>query len=311
MHGHKPVLLDEFLKYASYYDKKKSVKLWDGTLGAAGHLISYLKRNKNVKAYASDCDHESIKKAEENLKKNNLQDRVLIKKANFIENPFENEAPFDIILLDLGISSMHLDEIDRGITFRQNQLLDMRLDTEIGVPVYKWLSHVSFKELRDIIYRYGEERLAAKIAKKIIERREISPVETTKDLKSICEEAYQNIRSKSHSTRNPAVKTFQAFRIFINQEIENLKKAMKILPELLNIEGRLFIISFHSLEDRIVKHEYLSRERIFTDDPLAKSVFIEGNYKIITKKPITAKSEEVEINSRSRSAKMRILERIR
>ncbi|MDH5717230.1 MAG: 16S rRNA (cytosine(1402)-N(4))-methyltransferase RsmH [Spirochaetia bacterium] len=309
---HTPVLLTEFLENSNFH-KKKSCKIWDGTLGLGGHFAAWLKKNPSALGYGSDCDAKMLEKARENLKKNNLHENIKLKQANYSENPFENEGPFDIIFLDLGISSFHLDFFERGVSFRYNQTLDMRLNENEGMPVYKWLSKASENEIKTVIQKYGEERYAAKIARKINEAKITEPVTTTFQLKKICENCYPPPKRgvMTHTQRNPSVKTFQAFRIFANKEIAHLEKSLTFLPDMLEKEGRLIMISFHSLEDRLIKHEFISREKIFTDDPFAKSNFVYGDYKIITKKPIVPSDEEIELNSRARSAKMRILEKIR
>jgi len=314
---HQPVLLNEFLKYSRFDQPDTKLKLWDGTLGAAGHFIAWLKNNPQGIAFGSDQDADMLKIAQETVKaafdegenKNaGFLSRVKFLQSNFSDNPFHEFAPFDVIFLDLGISSYHLDSLNRGISYRDTGLLDMRLDIANGEPLSAWLKRASYEEIRNVIYKYGEEGFAPLIAKKIVEQR------TTEDLtpdwlNRICINSYARAQ-KSKYVKNPGVKTFQAFRIFINHELDHLEKSLKFIPELLKPHGVLIIISFHSLEDRMVKHSFKALEKIKNDSMFAKSQYRDGNYRILTKKAIVPDQNEIEMNPRSRSAKMRILQRI-
>lgn len=281
-------------------------------MGAAGHIIAWLRKNPHGIAFGSDQDGSMIEIAGESLDKagSEIKNRVKIARANFSENPFLEFSPFDVILLDLGISSYHLDSLNRGISFRDSDRLDMRLDTSRGVPLDKWLRDASFEEIRDIIYKYGEESFAPLIARKIVEGRGTVESLSPDWLNKICISAYARAPN-SRYTKNPGVKTFQAFRIFINRELEHLETALKFLPSLLKPSGLLMIISFHSLEDRIVKHSFRSYEKIKNDSIFAKSEYRDGDFRVITRKAIIPDESEIQENPRSRSAKMRILQRIR
>lgn len=307
---HQPVLLKAFLEYSTW--NAPEVKLWDGTMGAAGHLIAWLKNNPQGTAFGSDQDAAMLKIAQDAVHKAGLEDagilsRVTFAQGNFSENPFENLAPFDVILLDLGISSYHLDSLNRGISYRDTGLLDMRLDTRQGEPLYEWLKIASYEDIRNVIYKYGEESFAPIIAKKIVEQRATETM-TPDWLNQICISAYA--RSNSKYVKNPGVKTFQAFRIFINRELDHLEKALTFIPDLLKPSGVFIVISFHSLEDRIVKHVFKSLEKIKNDSMYAKSEYRDGDHRILTKKAIVPDEDEVRMNPRSRSAKMRVLQRI-
>ena len=305
---HKPVLLQEFLEYAG---SEKYTTLWDGTLGAAGHCIEWLDKEPDRIAYGSDADREMLIIAETNLNKHfGKSKRYFLEHGNYSINPHKRSGPFDVILLDLGISSYHLDRLDRGISYRFDQELDMRLDTHSGKPLYLWLNHATLDEIKKVIYLYGEEKMAPQIARNIVQFRKKEPIHTTAQLKVICENSYPK-KMLIGDSRHPSVKTFQAFRIFINKELEHLEKALVFLPDMLSPGGRLVIITFHSLEDRIVKHSFLDHSRILQSDPRAKSNYLPGPFKVITQKPIIPSQSELDNNSRSRSAKMRILEKIK
>jgi len=307
---HKPVLLDPFLEYSQV--EVPEPKLWDGTLGAAGHVIAWLEQNPRGFAFGSDQDGDMLEIARKNLEKPGISPRVKTARGNFSENPFPGDAPFDIIFLDLGISSYHLDFLNRGISYRDTGELDMRLDTDRGMPLSQWLLAASYDEIKTVIYKYGEESNAPLIARKIVETRNQEKL-TPDWLNKICISACARSGSKSGSkyVKNPGVKTFQAFRIFINRELEHLENALKFIPGLLKPSGVLIVISFHSLEDRIVKHVFKSLEKIKNESAYAKSEYRDGDYRIVTKKAIVPGDEEIESNPRSRSAKMRVLQRLR
>jgi 16S rRNA (cytosine1402-N4)-methyltransferase len=303
---HQSVLLQEFLEFSG--SLIETPVLWDATLGAAGHTIEWLKKNPHGRACCSDQDPAMLEIARVALARENLLDRVTLKHESFSGNPFFKQGPFDIILMDLGISSYHLDELNRGISFRDIGLLDMRMNIEEGIPLYQWLRKASFDEIRNVIFQFGEESHGNKIARKIIEQRETTENLTAKWLNEICISAYS--QSPGKYVKNPGVKTFQAFRIFINKELEKLKASLEFIPDLLKPGGKLIIISFHSLEDRIVKQTFKGLEQIKNTDPLAKSEYSLGNFRVLTKKPVIPSSDEEASNPRSRSAKMRVLQRI-
>ncbi|MCU0708824.1 MAG: 16S rRNA (cytosine(1402)-N(4))-methyltransferase RsmH [Pirellula sp.] len=200
-------------------------------------------------------------------------------------------AAVDGILLDLGLSSDQLNESDRGFSFRTDGPLDLRFDPTTGISAADFLRIKSEKEIADTIYQYGEERFSRRIARAIVERRLSDPIVSSKQLADLI---HRVVPGRVHGRVDSATRTFQALRIAVNRELEHVEHAMKHLPGCLAIGGRLVVISFHSLEDRIVKHAM--REH--------------SDLRVITKKPITASAQELDTNPRSRSAKLRIAERV-
>jgi 16S rRNA (cytosine1402-N4)-methyltransferase len=194
------------------------------------------------------------------------------------------------IVLDLGLSSDQLSDRSRGFSFTADGDLDMRFDPTSGQPAWQWLDRVSERELADTIYRYGEERFSRRIAKRIVEQREREPLRSPLALRELIHRCVPGAR---HARIDPATRTFQALRIVVNDELKILERALERLPDLLAPDGRLLVISFHSLEDRIVKYA-------FRDDP---------RLEVITRKPVMAGEVELESNNRSRSAKMRVARR--
>lgn len=267
----------------------------DGTLGPGGHSEAILSHCPDLKLLiAFDLDQETLKAAGERLKK--YGDKVILFYGNFKDIPdvlfAERIEKVDGVLLDLGISSYQLERSKRGFSFLREEPLDMRMDRSGAVTASELVNSLPEKVLSDLIYNYGEERWARRIAKAIIKRRDRSPILTSLDLARV---VYDAVPPKyRHGRIHPATKTFQALRIAVNRELENLKDALEGLPECVKEEGRICIISFHSLEDRMVKDAFRSDERL----------------KPITKKPIRANEEEVLKNPRARSAKLRIAQRI-
>ena len=304
---HKPVMLNECIQGLQI--KKNGIYV-DGTLGGAGHSKEIAKRLENTGLLIGiDRDEEALKAARENLKsyKNvkyihgNHDDIVEILKN-------ENIEEVDGILLDLGVSSYQLDERNRGFSYLGENTLDMRMDKTQQLTAKKIVNEYSEEELSNIIYEYGEERYAKKIAYNICKKRKEKTIETTKELVEIIE---NSIPKSKQNDGHPAKRTFQAIRIEVNNEIKPLYNTARKCIELLKNEGRLCIITFHSLEDRAVKNAYVDAQGKCTcpkDLPYcvcgAKS---EG--KIINKKPIIATQEEQEENPRSKSAKLRIFEK--
>ncbi|QGJ69732.1 Ribosomal RNA small subunit methyltransferase H [Planctomycetales bacterium 10988] len=265
----------------------------DGTLGAGGHTRSMAEVvGKEGLVVSVDRDPEAVAAAEVNLK--GLP--VMVAVANYTELPeilAEVKQPkVKGILLDLGLSSDQLDARERGFSFQQDGPLDMRFNPEEGGSAAEWIAQSEEKELADLIYQYGEERFSRRIARAIVQRRQEQPIRTTGELAQIVRRAIPG--NPRAAKIDPATRTFQALRIAVNDELGSLKKALRVLPDCLERGGRLAIISFHSLEDRPVKEAFRSDERL----------------QVITKKPMTASEEEIARNPRSRSAKLRIAERI-
>ena len=304
---HKPVLLKECIKGLNI--KKDGIYV-DGTLGGAGHSQEILKQlNKDGKLIGIDRDEEALKAAKENLKEYNNVIYVHDNHDNLkdILEQLEIEK-VDGILLDLGVSSYQLDEKNRGFSYLGENTLDMRMDKTQSLDAKTVVNTYEEEKLANLIYEYGEERFSRKIAKNICEYRKQKEIETTKELVEIIENSIPKSKQKDG---HPAKRTFQAIRIEVNNEIKPLYNTVKMCIDLLNPNGRLCIITFHSLEDRAVKKAYIEAQGKCTcpsDLPYcicgAKSLG-----KIITKKPIIADEQEQKENSRSKSAKLRIFEK--
>lgn len=257
----------------------------DATAGGGGHSRLILAADPTVTLVAVDQDAAAIAASQANLTE--FGDRVTYWHGNFAEfNPAG--ALFKGILADLGVSSVQLDVGDRGFSFRQSAPLDMRMDLRQDLTAADIVNHWDETELANLIYTYGEERLSRRIARKIVNQR---PWQTTTDLAEAISHCVP--RSYRYGRIHPATRTFQALRIAVNRELEALETLLKVAPSWLAPGGRLVIISFHSLEDRLVKHT-------LKDSP---------DFKVVTKKPVTATEVEISQNPRSRSAKLRVAER--
>ena len=285
----------------------------DGTLGGAGHgyqVCSQLSENGHF--YGIDQDACAIETARERLAP--FGDRVTILKSNYVNMKSLlhqcGVEKVDGIVLDLGVSSYQLDTKERGFSYMEDAPLDMRMDTEQPMTAKDIINQYSENELFRVIKEYGEERFARSIARNIVKAREEKEITTTFELVDIIR------RSMPAKARNgkghPAKRTFQAIRIELNQELEVLKNSLDEMIELLNPGGRICIITFHSLEDRIVKISFRKNENPCTcppDFPMCVCGKISKG-KVITRKPILPSEEELNVNSRSKSAKLRIFERI-
>lgn len=258
----------------------------DATAGGGGHSRLMLEAEPTVKVVAVDQDAAAIAATKANLAE--FGDRVSLWHGNFADyDPAGNL--FNGVLADLGVSSVQLDVGDRGFSFRQTAPLDMRMDLRQDLTAADIVNHWDETELANLIYTYGEERLSRRIARKIVDQR---PWQTTTDL---AEAIFHSVpRSYRYGRIHPATRTFQALRIAVNQELKVLETLLKVAPTWLTPGGRLVIISFHSLEDRLVKHT-------LKDSP---------DLKVITKKPVIATEAEVSQNPRARSAKLRVAERV-
>ncbi|MCX7631876.1 MAG: 16S rRNA (cytosine(1402)-N(4))-methyltransferase RsmH [Turneriella sp.] len=306
--SHESVLVSEVIAAAESLKKlpPQHRKVWDGTLGLGGHLIALAQHYPDAQFFASDLDASMLNLAAERL----TNYSVVLKHANFAENPFAADSPFGFILLDLGISSVHLDHFERGFSFRRDQYLDMRLDSSQSMTAASFLCQASEKQLAEIFWRFGEERHARAIARAVIKERCRAPIETTGQLATLCRRFYPQSRAAKHrSGKDPATRVFQALRIAVNRELDSLERALAFLPDLLCPGGRLAIITFHSLEDRLVKHAFRNRERIAIENPTAKSRWQPGDFQVLFHKGITPTAEEIRRNPRARSARLRVLER--
>lgn len=305
---HIPVMLNECL---SGLNIKENGIYVDGTLGGAGHSSQIAKKLKNGKLIGIDKDSDALNVSKERLKE--YGNKITLVKSDFKDMVKVlgslNVEGVDGILLDLGVSSYQVDTPDRGFSYRYDAPLDMRMDRSQDFSAYDVINTYSVENLAKVIYRYGEEQFARLIAKKIVEHRVVKPIETTGELKDIIESC---VPKKFQLGGSPCKKTFQAIRIEVNGELNNLEEAIHGMIGKLNKGGRLVIITFHSLEDRIVKDVFKEEA---TDCLCDKSIPVcvchhKARVKLITKKPLVASSEELEQNKRSKSAKVRIVERI-
>jgi len=286
---HRPVMLEEV---CNWLITDPSGIYVDATLGGGGHALAILNRLEETgKLLGIDRDRESLRVAGENLR--SFSDRVIL-----VHGPFsrigEIFASLGIdrvsgMLFDLGVSSLHLDQAERGFSFEKDGPLDMRMDTTQKLDASWVVNHCSEKELADLIYHYGEERYARRIARAIVEGRKKERIESTRQLAQIVEMVVPR-RGKIH----PATRTFMALRIFVNRELEELTLALAQIPQFLQEKGRVVVLSYHSLEDRIVK-------RFFADC---------SELLVCTRKPLRPSKEEVARNPRARSARLRVAERM-
>lgn len=281
----------------------------DATAGGGGHSAKILEKLKDGKLICIDQDPDAIKTLENRFRDN---ENVIIKKGNFsmIKALLSEEGinEVDGVLMDIGVSSYQLDTKERGFSFHEDAILDMRMSKE-GTSAKDLVNNLSFEELRKIISEYGEEKYASSIARGIVNEREKAPINTTLQLAEIIKE---NVPQKVRKANHPARKTFQALRIAVNDEFGVLKTCIHDSFDVLSKKGRLAVISFHSLEDRIVKQEMASFCQGCTC-PKDFPVCVCGKTpkaKLVNKKPIVASEEELSKNPRSRSAKLRVLEKL-
>lgn len=274
----------------------------DGTAGAGGHSRLLAERlGPDGEVLAVDRDPEAVERLEDSLA-DSLGDTA--SKLKVVQGSYHEIPEFlrqlgretvDGVLLDLGLSSDQLEDRERGFSFQGDGELDMRFDPTSGQPVWMWLRTAKEKEIADAIYQYGEERFSRRIARRIVETRRQNPVKTVAQLRELIYASTPSARRttsgrRAHGRIDPATRTFQALRIVANQELQILEKALQDIPEYLSEGGRFAVISFHSLEDRLVKHAFRNDSRL----------------EILTKKPIQAGEIEIARNSRARSAKLRV-----
>lgn len=306
---HVPVLFDEVM---TALDIKPGGTYVDGTVGGGGHSSGICERLAgNGTLIAVDRDEEALAAAEKRLEAYDCTKRFV--HANYSDIDAISKAAgskVSGILLDLGVSSYQLDNPERGFSYMNDAPLDMRMDASDRMTAYDVVNGYSEKELARIIREYGEERWAARIAEFIARERKLSPVDTTEKLTEIIKAA---IPAKARRTGpHPAKRTFQAIRIEVNDELGHLRDAVSKLPDLLESGGRIAIITFHSLEDRIVKTEFDRRLDPCTC-PKEFPVCVCGkkaDVKRVTRKPLIPTDDEIETNPRARSAKLRVLEKL-
>ncbi|MBX0312622.1 MAG: 16S rRNA (cytosine(1402)-N(4))-methyltransferase RsmH [Sulfurihydrogenibium sp.] len=268
----------------------------DATVGGGGHSYLILKQNPNLKLVGLDKDDYALKVAKEKLKE--FEDRITLVKSSFkdLDKVLQSLQIKEIngILFDFGVSAFQL-KLERGFSFQREEFLDMRMDTTQKLTAYDVVNYYREQDLYNIIKTYGEEKFASKIAKSIVEYRKKKKIETTKELADIVYRCYPpNLR---HGKIHPATRTFQAIRIEVNNELKDIEEGLEKAINLLTKNGIIMAISFHSLEDRIVKNTFKKYKEL---------KFLE----ILTKKPITPSDEEIKENPASRSAKLRVGRRI-
>ena len=295
--GHVPVLLKEAIDFlavqrgGTYLDATVGLGGHSSEiakrLGAPGHLIGFDKDPAALERAAVSCQPSAVSEPGE-------WPTVTLMHASFAEvGERIPPATLDGVLADLGVSSLQLDDPERGFSFQADGPLDMRMNPMSGRTAEQVVNHLDERELADVIYEFGEERRSRRIARALVRSR---PIMTTKQLVDVISAAARPM-NQAERRIHPATRTFQALRIFVNRELDDLKALLEAAPRVLKPGGRLVVISFHSLEDRIVKDA--TREG-------AK----QGIYRLLTKKPVTASEEEIDSNPRSRSAKMRAAERV-
>lgn len=306
---HVSVLYNEALEGLNI--KKDGIYI-DGTLGGAGHSKGILDRLDTGKLIGIDQDINAINNAKKKLKE--YEDKVILVHNNFknIKSILKdlNIDAVDGVLLDLGVSSYQLDEASRGFSYMQDAPLDMRMDEFSKISAWDIVNNYSEEELNRIISEYGEERWSKRIAKFIVNERIDKSIDTTRELVSVIKKAIP--KGARNDGPHPGKRTFQAIRIEVNKELSILKDAILDISSILHTKGRICIITFHSLEDRIVKNtfKYLYKDCICpTEYPICRCDK-KREIKIITKKPIMPSQYEIETNPRARSAKLRIAQKI-
>ncbi len=308
--AHIPVMLNECLEGLNI---KADGTYVDGTVGGAGHSIEIVKRlSENGRLICVDKDEDALKAAGERLAP--YKDRV-----TFIHDDYKNlvneldsigVGKVDGILLDLGVSSYQLDNAERGFSYMKDAPLDMRMDRSQRISAHEVVNGYTESELARILFDYGEEKLARQIARNIVRARSEKPIETTLELAKIVEDTYP--AKTRWKFGHPAKRTFQAIRIEVNDELSSLGEAVTAMARRLEKGGRMAVITFHSLEDRIVKSAFKELSLACTcppDFPVCVCGKVQ-EVELVNKKPITASEEELENNSRSQSAKLRVIEKL-
>ena len=306
--GHVPVLADETL---SGLNIQSGDQVIDGTFGGGGHAARILQQSApNGRLLGLDTDPAAIERAQQRFAAEMKAGRLIVAHANFADMArvaaLHGFAAVHAILLDLGVSSFQLAEAERGFSLQLNGPLDMRMNPDQEVTAWDIVNAWPERDLADLLYEYGEERQSRRIARMIVARR---PIESTQQLAALVEQALGGRRGQRI---HPATRTFQALRIAVNHELASLEQALPQCLRLLRPGGRLGVISFHSLEDRIVKRWMQQEAAGFAPDPLHPlgGTPRTASLTLITRKPLTATGAEVHLNPRSRSAKLRIAERI-
>jgi len=306
---HISVLLKESI--SSLNIKENSI-IVDATLGYGGHSSSILDRIKKGYLFAFDQDSEAIRHSTDRLSK--IGTNFTIIKSNFVHLKEKlNELGIekvDGVLFDLGVSSPQLDDRERGFSYHEDARLDMRMDRDNKLSAYEVVNNYSKEDLAKIFYKYGEDKFSNNIAKKIVEYRQNKNIETTLELVDIIKSA---VPMKFRKDKHPARQIFQAIRIEVNKELDVIEPALEQALEMLNVGGRVAVITFHSLEDRLVKNYFKEKTKVnelVKGLPVIPDEYL-PDYKLVVNKAIEPTKEELENNPRARSAKLRVIERIK
>ena len=294
--GHVPVLLREVLEHLNI--DREGIYI-DGTIGLGGHSLEILKANPRASIVGLDVDEFALDRVKDTLVP--FADRVRLFQADFRCLP-DLDIDFPAVrglLLDLGLSSFQLDTPERGFSFNQEGPLDMRMDRRIKTTAFKIIDTYSEPRLAQLFQKYGELRQAKRLAHEIVARRKVKKFETTVSLRLVIEQVCHWIPQKGKS--HPAAKVFQALRIEVNQELQGLNEFLETMAERLSSGARLVVISFHSLEDRIVKRVFARLSKGDGSAPLVR---------LLTRKPVTPGESEVSVNPRSKPAKLRAVEKL-
>ena len=310
MFNHVTVLLNEAVEGLNV--KSDGIYV-DCTLGGAGHSSLILKQLTTGHLYCFDQDENAIQAARQRLE--TIGNQFTIIQSNFKNIKAElnqrGVEHVDGILFDLGVSSPQFDNAERGFSYNYDARLDMRMDQSSSLDAHEIVNHYSYEQLVEILYKYADEKFAKQIARRIEKEREIQPIDTTFQLVEIVKSAIPAYARRKGG--HPAKRTFQALRIAVNDELNVFDIALKDALDLLNINGRIAVITFHSLEDKICKYTFNEVSKL-KDVPKGLPVITEGmqpKFKLINKKPIIATEEELNENHRSHSAKLRVIERVR
>ena len=306
---HISVLLQESI---SSLNLKENSIVVDATLGYGGHSSNILERVNKGYLFAFDQDSEAIRYSTDRL--NSIGTNFTIIKSNFVNMKEElNKRDInkvDAVLFDLGVSSPQLDDESRGFSFHNDARLDMRMDREQKLSAYEVVNEYSEQDLSRIFYKYGEDKFSKSIARKIVEYRKNKPIETTLELVEVIK---SGVPMKYRINKHPARQIFQAIRIEVNHELDVIEPALSQALELLRVGGRVAVITFHSLEDRLVKNYF--KEKTKVDDKVKGMPNIPDEYlpdfKLVVNKAIIPSEEEIENNPRARSSKLRVIERIK
>ena len=310
MFNHVTVLLNEAVEGLNV--KSDGIYV-DCTLGGAGHSSLILKQLTTGHLYCFDQDENAIQAARQRLEA--IGDQFTIIQSNFKNIKAElNQRGVDHvdgILFDLGVSSPQFDNAERGFSYNYDARLDMRMDQSSSLDAHEIVNHYSYEQLVEILYKYADEKFAKQIARRIEKEREIQPIDTTFQLVEIVKSAIPAYARRKGG--HPAKRTFQALRIAVNDELNVFDIALKDALDLLNINGRIAVITYHSLEDKICKYTFNDVSKL-KDVPKGLPVIpeeMQPKFKLINKKPIIATEEELNENHRSHSAKLRVIERVR